>query len=218
VVLDTQLLLEPKRESDAGAEALDEFGRYVQDPLDSTVLVLVADTLDGRKALTKLLLKQATVVQCQGVSDDRGAQRWLEDQVRESGRRIDREAVLLLVDRAGVEIARLRSELERVLLYVGDRKAVTVSDVEAVAGAATAHGDWAVTNALQAGNLETALRELALALDGGAFPVMVLGQLAWWVRTRLQPAPRVPAAVRALLEIGRTAPGWNPARAGGGRR
>ncbi len=125
------------------------------------------------------------------------------------------------------------------MLFVGERKIITSRDVEAVAGAATAHGEWAVTNALQAGNLETALRELALALDGGAIPVMVLGQLAWWVRSRLQPAPRVSAAVRALLdadvalkrsrdprvvlerlivEIGRTAPGWNPVRAGDERR
>ena len=239
VVLDAQRLLEPKRENEATAQALDELERYLKHPLDSTVLVLALDALDRRTRRNKLLLEQATVVLCAGLSDDREAQRWLETQAREAGRRIDRDAVRLLVDRAGIDIVRLRSELERVLLFVGERKIITARDVEAVAGAARAHGEWAVTNALQAGNLETALRELALALDGGAIPVMVLGQLAWWVRSRLQPAPRVSAAVRALLdadvalkrsrdprvvlerlivEIGRTAPGWNPVRAGDERR
>ena len=48
------------------------------------------------------------------------------------------------------------------------------------------------------GSAATALRELALALEGGAVPLMLLGQLGWVARTKLAPA-RVPAAVEALF-------------------
>ena len=46
-----------------------------------------------------------------------------------------------------------------------------------------------------------ALRQLALSLEGGAVPYMVLGQLAWFVREKLPMADarRVPAAIDALF-------------------
>ena len=43
-----------------------------------------------------------------------------------------------------------------------------------------------------------ALRELGLALERGAVPYMVLGQLAWVARARLPPQ-RIPGAVDAVF-------------------
>jgi hypothetical protein len=58
-----------------------------------------------------------------------------------------------------------------------------------------------VTNAIQRNNAPEALKHLGLALEGGAVPYMVLGQLAWFVRERLSMSEpkRVPAAVEALF-------------------
>ena len=58
--------------------------------------------------------------------------------------------------------------------------------------------DWAVTNAIEKGQTATALRELALMFDGGAVPQMLLGQLAWVVRTRLS-GPRLVTAVNHVF-------------------
>jgi hypothetical protein len=55
-----------------------------------------------------------------------------------------------------------------------------------------------VTNAVERGAGAEALRELAAQLDGGASPYMLLGQLAWCVRTKLD-RRRVPAAVDAVF-------------------
>ena len=66
-------------------------------------------------------------------------------------------------------------------------------------GPATASDAWAITRAIEKGALATALRELALALDGGAVPYMVLGQLGWVVRTKL-PEVKVADALQALFE------------------
>ena len=64
-----------------------------------------------------------------------------------------------------------------------------------------AQDDWAVTNAIQQRNAKEALRQLALSLDAGGVPYMILGQLAWFVRERLSGADprRVPRAVEALF-------------------
>jgi DNA polymerase III delta subunit len=58
-----------------------------------------------------------------------------------------------------------------------------------------------VTNAIARGDARDALRHLGLALDGGAVPFQVLGQLAWFVRDKMAAAApdRMPAAVEALF-------------------
>jgi hypothetical protein len=58
-----------------------------------------------------------------------------------------------------------------------------------------------VTNAIQNRNAPEALRQLALALDAGAVPYMILGQLGWFVRDKLAHSDprRIPGAIDALF-------------------
>jgi DNA polymerase III delta subunit len=73
--------------------------------------------------------------------------------------------------------------------------------VKAVVTSETAHDDWAVTNAIQRGDAAEALRQVGLAMESGGVPYQILGQLGWFVRTRLPEADvrRVPAAIEALF-------------------
>jgi DNA polymerase III delta subunit len=70
-----------------------------------------------------------------------------------------------------------------------------------VVSAETAQDDWAVTNAIQNRNAAEALRQVSLAMEAGAVPYMILGQLGWFVRDKLSAVDprRVPRAVDALL-------------------
>ena len=110
-----------------------------------------------------------------------------------------REAARLIAERAGLDIVRLRGDVERLLLFTVGKPKITRADAEEVASPETAQDDWAVTSAIQQGNTAEALRQLALALEAGAVPHMVLGQLGWFVRERLQDARRLPGAVDALF-------------------
>ena len=67
-----------------------------------------------------------------------------------------------------------------------------------IAGAATTQNPWAMTNAIERGAAGDALRELAMKFDAGEYPPMILGQLRWFVATKLPPR-RVPAAVNAVF-------------------
>lgn len=197
VVLRAERLLTPKRESEKSARDLEVFEAYVKAPEPHASVVLVATDLDRRRRIATLLLKQATVVECGGLHDANDAQRWIRKHVAERKVDIEPAALRVLVNRAGADITRVRSDVERVLLYTTDQKRICAADVEAVIGPAVSQDDWAVTRAIERGAADVALRELALALDAGAVPYMILGQLGWVARTKLPPA-RVPAAVEAL--------------------
>ena len=210
-VLQAEALLAPKRESEAAARALEELELLFASPDPQTTLVLVAGTLDRRSRMFKLLVKHATIVECGVIQDQADAERWLRTRAAAAGAEIEPAAARLLAQRAGTDLKRLRGELDRLLLYALGQKTITVADAKELAGPASLQDDWAMTNAIEAGNGAEALRQLALMLDSGAPPEKILGQLGWFVRSKfpmLAPqelAPAVDALFRTDLDLKRSA-------------
>jgi DNA polymerase III delta subunit len=159
----------------------------------------------------KLLAKQGTVVECGVIEDQVAAERWITNRVVAAGLEIQPAAARLLAERAGTDVKRLRNDVERLLLFALGQKAITLDDARQIAGPASLQDDWAMTNAIEAGDGAVALRQLALMLDAGAPPEKVLGQLGWLVRTKfpmLTPGGlrgAVEALFRTDLELKRSA-------------
>lgn len=224
VVLRAEKLLKPKRrgkpadeptaDQAAAAEASDGdvLDAYVRSPEPQTTLVLVASDVDRTRRLYKSLQKQATIVECWGLKSSKDgrvdlrqvahdAEQLVRRAVAEAGQQIEPAGARLIAERAGTDIARLRGDMSRLLLFAAGKKKIAIADVQEVVSAESAQDDWAVTNAIQRGNVGEALRQLGLALEGGAVPYQVLGQIAWFVRERMQPSDprRLRAAVEALF-------------------
>jgi DNA polymerase-3 subunit delta len=217
-VLRAEKLLKPKRKGKGGeAEAedgdagpnVDALEAYVKNPEPQTVLVFVAADVDRSRRFYKALQKQATIVECWGLKGGkdvrvdlrqvaRQAEQLVKQAVAEAGQQIDPAASRLVAERAGTDIARLRGDIERLLLYAAGRPRITVADAREVVSSESAQDDWAVTNAISRGDTGEALRQLGLSLDSGAVPFMILGQLAWFVREKLDPR-RVPAAIESVF-------------------
>ena len=198
LLLHAERALYPKRESTAIAHDLEAFEAYLESPSPQTTLVVVPGTLDERRRLAKQLLARATVVRCGTLEDIADAQRWIKARIRSADKAIAPEAIKELAERVGPDIGRLRIEVDRLLLFAKVKASISIEDIREVAGPAGAHDDWAVARGIERGQTAVALRELGLALEAGAVPHMVLGQLAWVVRSRL-PSVRVPAAVEAVF-------------------
>lgn len=197
IVRRAERCLAPKRESRAAAADLAAFEEYLASPYPHACLVLVAAGLDRRRRTTARLLDAATQVTGDELASVADAERWVRRRVASAGRSIDAAAVRLVAARAGPDLPRLRGEVDRLLLFIGEAPTVGLDDARMVAGPAVAHDDWAVARAIERGQTATALRELALIVESGAAPYMVLGQLAWVVRTRM-PNHRIAAAVESL--------------------
>ena len=187
-------------ESEAARRALDGLEEYLAAPLPETTLVLVAGGLDERRRIVKRLRTLAAVVRCAAPEDAAGLRRWIRERLDEGGRQADDAAVRLLSDLAGRDTVRLRNALDRLLLFVDAGDTITAAHVHELMGpsAPCATDDWAVARAIEQGVADRALRELGLALDAGAVPHMVLGQLAWVARTKLA-AARIEPAIEAVF-------------------
>jgi DNA polymerase III subunit delta len=197
-LLHAERLLNPKKDSEGSSRDLETLEAYLRAPVDSCCLVLVAGNLDRRRSATRLLVSKASVVECNGPADVFEAAKWVRDRVASEGLTIDAGTARLVADRVGRDVTRLRSDVERLVLYASEKTAITEDDVKEVVGAATSQDDWAVTRAIERGSAGDALRELALMMDNGTVPYMILGQLAWFVRTKV-PNPKVSSAVEAVF-------------------
>jgi DNA polymerase III subunit delta len=211
VVLQAEAMLAPRRESEAAAGALQQIEAYLERPERQTVLVLVAASVDRRSRIYKQLTKQATVVICGVLESQAEAEQWIQARAAAAGVAIDAAATRLLAARAGTDLKRLRGDLDRLLLYALGQARITVDDVKEIAGPSTLQDDWALTTAIEQGRTAEALRHLALTLDAGAPPELVLGQLAWLVRSKFPAfgagplAGAVEAVFRADLDLKRSA-------------
>ncbi len=198
LLLQADRLLMPKRDTDATSKDLEILEAYIREPVDTACLIVVAENLDRRRGLTKLLLSTAAVVECVGPTDVAEATRWVRDRVSDEGMSIDPRAARLVAERTGADIRRLRSDVGRLVLFAADKQTIDAGDVMQVVGAPTAQDDWAVTRAIERRATAEALRELGLLMEAGAVPYMILGQLAWYVRTKT-PASKLPGAVEAVF-------------------
>ena len=223
VVLRAEKILKPKRrgkgpegddtnEEDEPSGDVDLLEAYVKQPEPTTTLVFVAADVDRGRRLYKAIQKHATIVECWGLKGGkdprmdlrqvaRTAEALVRQAVADAGQQIDPAAARLVAERAGTDIATLRGDLDRLLLYAAGKPKIDLKDAQEVVSAETAQDDWAVTSAIQRRDTAEALRQVALALDAGGVPYMILGQLGWFVREKLvlADARRVPAAVEALL-------------------
>jgi DNA polymerase III delta subunit len=200
-VMQAEALLMPKRESEAATRALDELEHLLKQPEVQTTLVFVATSVDKRSRIYKLFQKHATIVECGAIEDLADAERWVRTRVAAAGAEIEPAAARMIAERAGPDVKRLRADIDRLMLYALGQTRITADDVREVVGPAALQDDWAMTNAIEAGQAGDALRQLALMLEAGAAPEKILGQLGWVVRAKFPQiaAPEVRTAVDALF-------------------
>jgi len=195
---EAEKLLIPKRDSKAAEQEEKRLEAFIQAPPDHATIVFVCGAVDMRRRLMKALAKAAQVVDCGTIDTPADADLWVKTRAAREKLNMDPGAVRALVERAGLDIVRLRSGLERVALYAMGQPAITVEDVRQVVTAGPqAQEDFGIANAIKAGDASGALRQLGAALDGGAVPFMLMGQLRWVAEK--MPSPRVKGSVEAVF-------------------
>jgi DNA polymerase III subunit delta len=186
-------------------EEAEAFEAYLKNPSpDACVAFVTAAKPDARTKVVKALTAHATTVDCDPLEDANDAAAWVKAAAASEGVRIESGAVRLLATLAGDDIERLRAEFERAVLFASGEGIITAAAVQEVVSAPTTKDPWALNNALRGPNVKAALRELALKLEAGEFPLMILGQIGAFVRRDLPMRPgistaRVQAAVEALM-------------------
>jgi DNA polymerase III subunit delta len=199
IVLEAEKLLMPtKREGKAAEEEQARLEAFIEAPPDHATVVFVCGPLDMRRRVPKLLAKVGQVIDCGTIESEADADLWVKTRAARDKINLDPAAIRALVERAGLDLVRLRAGLERVALYAMGQPKVTVDDVRQVVPAGPqVEEDFGIANAIRNGDAREALRQLSASLDGGAVPFVLMGQLRWVAEK--MPTPRVRPAVDAVF-------------------
>jgi len=152
---------------------------YLADPLPTTELVLVAGGGRMPKALTDALKKVGgTTIETAPPSRAKERAGWFDDQVRQSGLKLDGAAMQLLTGWLGEDAGRLQGILETLAATYGKGTTLRPADVSPFLGDAGCVPPWDLTDAIDNGDVSGALDVLDRMLVGGSrHPLQVLAVL-----------------------------------------
>ncbi len=141
--------------------------QYSEKPTDTTSLVLLAQGADMRKKALATLKKNSASIECKPLYDNQ-IEAWLVRELKQKEYTIDRDAAALLALQVGTNLQDLVNEIEKLLLYIGERRHITAADVGAIAGVRNEFSIFALQNALGRRDLKRVLyiyKQLRLTMN-----------------------------------------------------
>ncbi len=148
----------------------------IDKPVGSTVLVITADKLDGRKKLSVALRKNAVAVEFKPPYESELPE-WIRRRAAALNKRIEPDAAHLLHLGVGPNPGELVSELEKLAIYANGRDAITRDDVIQVAGDLRSATVFELADAVGNRRAGDALAVLHHLLERGDNPVAVVAML-----------------------------------------
>jgi len=171
-------------------DAVKQLEAYLADPASFTILVIEAAHLDQRMRLGKILVDKALVVQV-GLGDNQdqrnaAAVALAKSLAREQGIEMEKAAAEDLAESVAADLQRLKTEIEKLATYAGDRKIIRREDVALMVISEKAATVWELADFLAARQPKPALEFLERLLRDGDEPLSILGALAWMYRKLIE--------------------------------
>lgn len=157
-------------------------------------LIITTDTVDKRRALFKALSSKGVAIDCSVPKGDRRADRAAQESVlidkmntmlKAGNKTMDKSTYLALYSLTGFDLRTFSSNLEKLISYTGDRREITITDIETVLQRTKKDPIYELTNALADRQAEPALFFLDSILSSGIHPLQVFTALVNQVRKLL---------------------------------
>src|ERR1041385_3194360 len=168
-------------------EAIEE---YTKNPNPDALLVFIADHIsipadarrmelqdkDRYERIRETLGESCGIVELARVEEG-DAVRWVTDSGAAQGIKIEQDAARELVDALGGAMMMIVNELEKLALYVGEKKRITLGDVETMVLAAKQRSLYELTDAISSRDRAKALEILDAILSSGDGDDAAIGHL-----------------------------------------
>ncbi|HEU5414695.1 MAG TPA: DNA polymerase III subunit delta, partial [Candidatus Angelobacter sp.] len=160
------------------AEEFAAIEAYVKDPNPAAVLIFIADHLsipadirrmemqdkDRYERIHETLGQFCGMVELARVEETDGM-RWIISHAEKEGVKVDQDAARELIDSLGADMMMVSRELEKLILYVGEKKQITLGDVETMVLSAKQRSLYELTDAISSRDRARALAVLDALLS-----------------------------------------------------
>jgi DNA polymerase-3 subunit delta len=160
------------READEGA-----LMRYIARPAESSIVIFIADDLDKRRKLSKLLLEECTTIEFAPLSDAEVGV-WVKSRLKELKTEADERTIHQIIALVGNNVRALENELNKLAVAAINTGRIAMEMVDALVGRSRELSNFELTDHLVARDRKRAFQTLHRLLDDGAEPVMLIGLIA----------------------------------------
>jgi DNA polymerase-3 subunit delta len=131
---------------------------YIMQPLGSTIFVVSYKDkkVDGRSKLAKLLKEKGELLSTKKMYDNQLPE-WVTELLISRGLTIQQKALALLIDHIGNDLMRVKSEVDKIQINLGNRKMIDEDDVEKFVGISNEYNAFELQIALAKKDLAKAL-------------------------------------------------------------
>ncbi len=178
------------------AEEFAAIEQYVKDPNPAAVLIFVADHIsipadvrrmemtdkDRYERIRDTLGDFCGIVELARVDEGDGV-RWVMEKAQKEDVKVEQDAARELVDALGADMMLVSRELEKLILFVAEKKRITLGDVETMVLAAKQRSLYELTDAISAKDKPRALAVLDALLSTSDGDDAAIGHLYMLART-----------------------------------
>src|SRR5215204_317004 len=157
---------------------------YLLRPSESTVVIFVADELDKRRRMAKILIENSAAVEFAKFTDHELVN-WARKEIKDAGFDAEEKALHQLVGLVGDNLRKLTNEIKKVTTAALPDKIVTYDLVESLVANSREIPNFDLTDQLFGKDRRKPLQTLKKILDDGAEPLMLLGLIAHNLRRTL---------------------------------
>lgn len=157
---------------------------YLSNPSPNTVVILVADELNGVRKMGKFLRSSGAAVEFLRL-DDRQLTEWARTQIKDAGVEMDETTLRHLIARVGADVRRLTNELNKLAAASMPRGLITADLIDALVPNTRELSNFDLTDHLVAGRGPQALATLRKILDDGGEPLALMGLISYNYRRLL---------------------------------
>jgi DNA polymerase III subunit delta len=168
------------------ASDIEELMPYLNDPSPSTCLVMIANQAKyDKKNMLDAVEAHGAVVKVYPLLDGEIIP-WIDAWAKARGLSLRRDASQYLWQVVGNDLQKIKNELEKVEIYMKEKKSITFDDVKTVVGDFREYSTFDLATALGQKNREKAFLILFRLIQEGEQPVGLLGSIAWHFRKLLR--------------------------------
>ena len=131
VFIQNPYFLTGKRVKKAPDHNLDELEEYLKNPPEFSIMVFFApyEKLDGRKKISKLIKKEAKIIDVSSPRPNE-ASRYIKEVVKEKGYRFSDGSFQLFIERTDGDLTSMMHELDKLFLYHADSKNISKKSIQ----------------------------------------------------------------------------------------
>ncbi len=150
---------------------------YLKRPAETSVIIFVADELDKRRKMAKLLIENSVAVEFDELNNF-DLLKWTTDELKKNDVTADQRTLDYLISLTGSNISRLTNEIEKLSTAVLPDKIITNELIDSLVPNSREISNFDLTDSLIAKNKSKTFQILNKILDDGAEPLMLLGLIA----------------------------------------